>query len=236
MREVISTPYENMRFFKAHNASLFECVTGDGEVYVGMSDRPWVYMNCKESDPEACHRLLMLVPEEYVNFALVEDWMVYIITRAYARTREIVCTRLYLPEGVTLPSGEIQVNAFQVSALMVEDAVEIQNSHAYNEYTDLEYVTRQIENGYGAGVRLDGKLVAWAITHDDGAIGFLFVHPEHRGKGYGEAVTAWIAERLRKDGYSVYVHIEADNFKSMNLAKKVGFVVDRNVRWFTLER
>lgn len=230
MREVISTPYDNMRFFKAHNVSLFERVTGDGELYVGMSDRPWVYMNCKESDPEALHRLLMLLPEEYVNFALVEDWMVDRVARDFARTREMVCTRLYLPEAVTLPSGEIQV-----SALMVEDAVEIQNSHAYNEYTDLEYVTKQIENGYGACVRVDGKLVAWAITHDDGAIGFLFVQPDYRGKGYGEAVTAWIAERLRKDGFAVYVHIEADNFKSMNLAKKVGFVEDRNVRWFTLE-
>ena len=161
---------------------------------------------------------------------LFRSWMVDLITRDFVRTREMVCTRFYLPEGVTLPSGEAQVDA-----LMVEDAVEIQNSHAYNEYTDLEYVTRQIENGYGACVRLDGKLVAWAITHDDGAIGFLFVQPEHRGKGYGEAVTAWIAERVRKDGFAVYVHIESDNFKSMKLAKKVGFVEDRNVRWFTLE-
>jgi 8-oxo-dGTP diphosphatase len=115
----------------------------------------------------------------------------------------------------------------------VEDALEIQNAHAYNEYTDLDYVKKQIENGYGAGVRVNGNLEAWAITHDDGAIGFLFVKPEYRSKGYGEAVTAWIAERLRKHGYAVYVHIEAENFKSMNLAKKLGFVEDRNVRWFT---
>lgn len=230
MRKVISTPYDNMRFFKMHHMPLFECDTEDGEVFVGKSDRPWVYMNCNESNPEACLRLLMLIPKEFVNFALVEDWMVESVTRDFVRTREMVCTRFYLPDGVTLPHGEAQV-----SALMVEDAMEIQNSHAYNEYTDLEYVTAQIENGYGACVRVDGKLVAWAITHDDGAIGFLFVQPEHRGKGYGEAVTAWIAERLRKDGYAVYVHIESDNFKSMNLAKKVGFVEDRNVRWFTLE-
>jgi 8-oxo-dGTP diphosphatase len=229
MREKISTPYDNMRFFKAHHAPLFECVTENGEVFVGNSDRPWVYINCEDENPETLRQLLIQLPEEYVNFALVEDWMVDTITRDFARTREMVCTRFYLPDGVTLPSSEIQV-----SALMVEDALEIQNSHAYNEYTDLEYVTAQIENGYGACVRLDGKLVSWAITHDDGAIGFLFVQPEHRGKGYGEAVTAWIAERLRKDGFAVYVHIESDNFKSMNLAKKVGFVEDRNVRWFTL--
>ena len=230
MRDMISTPYDNMRFFKAHHAPLFERVSENGEVFVGESDRPWVYINCEDTNSEALHQLLKILPKSYVNFALVEDWMVDRIALNFVRTKEIVCTRFYLPDGVTLPHGDVQV-----STLMVEDAVEIQNSHAYNEYTDLEYVTKQIENGYGACVRLDGKLVAWANTHDDGAIGFLFVKPEHRGKGYGEAVTAWIAERLRKDGFAVYVHIEADNFKSMNLAKKIGFVADRNVRWFTLE-
>ncbi len=230
MSDVISTPYENMRFFKAHHAPLFEKSTENGEVFVGESDRPWVYINCDDANTDALHHLLTLLPENYVNFALVEDWMVDSVTRDFVRTKEMVCTRFYLPDGVTLPCGEAQV-----SALIVEDALEIQNTHAYNEYTDLEYVMRQIENGYGACIRVDGKLVAWAITHDDGAIGFLFVQPEYRGKGYGEAVTAWIAERLRKDGFSVYVHIEADNSKSMNLAKKLGFVADRNVRWFTLE-
>ena len=113
-------------------------------------------------------RLIEDLPMQYINFALVEDWMVDIVTRDYVRTREMVCKRLYLPENVQLP----KVNA-EVCMLDVADALEIQNAHAYNEYTDIEYVKKQIKNGYGAGVRLDGKLVAWAITHDDGAIGFL---------------------------------------------------------------
>ncbi len=230
MSKVVSTPYDNMRFFKAHHTPLFESLTKEGEVFVGKSDRPWVYINCNEAKTESLSALVKLLSEDYVNFALVEDWMVDTITRDFVRTREMVCTRFYLPNGVMLPHREAIV-----SVLTVDDAIEIQNSHAYNEYTDLEYVTEQIKNGYGACVRLEGKLVAWAITHDDGAIGFLFVKPEHRGKGYGEAVTKRIAEGLRKDGFAVYVHIEADNIKSMNLAKKLGFVEDRSVRWFTLE-
>jgi hypothetical protein len=46
MTDMISTPYDNMRFFKAHHTPLFEKVTEDGELYVGVSDRPWVYMKC----------------------------------------------------------------------------------------------------------------------------------------------------------------------------------------------
>lgn len=63
----------------------------------------------------------------------------------------------------------------------------------------------------------------------------MFVKPEYRNKGYAESVTAFIVERLRRDGFAVYVHIEAENTNSMNLAKKIGFLEDRNVRWFTLE-
>jgi hypothetical protein len=97
MREKISTPYDNMRFFKAHHAPLFECVTENGEVFVGNSDRPWVYINCEDENPETLRQLLIQLPEEYVNFVLVEDWMVDTITRDFARTREMVCTRFYLP-------------------------------------------------------------------------------------------------------------------------------------------
>lgn len=223
-----STPYDNMRFFKAHHAALFEKTTEDGEVYVGESDRPWVYLNC--SSIAGLQKLVDALPVIYVNFALVEDWMVEWITRDYKRTREMICKRLYLPDNVKLPPLDVDV-----CKLEIEDALEIQKDHAYNDYTDIKYVKNQIKNGYGAGVKVGGKLVAWAITHDDGAIGFLFVQPEYRNKGYGEAVTVWIADRLRKDGYAVYVHIESDNYKSMTLAKKMGFEEDRNVRWFTLE-
>lgn len=228
MNHKLSTPYDNMIFFKAHHKPLHESITEDGEVFVGKSDRPWVYM--RSNDEKALQRLVRVLPKEYVNFALVEDWMVDILARNYKRTREMVCTRFYLPDDVILPHGDAEV-----TMLLVEDAEEIQNSHAYNEYTDLDYVRSQIENGYGAGVRITGKLVAWAITHDDGAIGFMYVKPEYRNKGYAESVTAFIAERLRRDGFAVYVHIEGDNVKSMNLAKKLGFVEDRKVRWFTLE-
>lgn len=228
MNRKTSTPYDNMIFFKAHHTPLYESIAEDGEVFVGKSDRPWVYI--RSNDEKALQRLVRVLPKEYVNFALVEEWMVDIIARDYKRTREMECTRFYLPDEVKLPQGDVEV-----TTLLVEDAEEIQNSHAYNEYTDLDYVHRQIENGYGAGIRVSEKLVAWAITHDDGAIGFMYVKPEYRNKGYAEAVTAYIVERLRLDGYAVYVHIEADNTKSMSLAKKLGFVEDRNVRWFTLE-
>ena len=163
MTDMISTPYDNMRFFKAHHTPIFEKITEDGEIYVGVSDRPWVYMKC--TSDTGLRRLIEDLPVQFVNFALVEDWMVDIVARDYVRTREMVCKRLYLPENVLLPEVNAEVCMLDVT----------------------------------------------------------------------EALTAWIADRLRKDGYAVYVHIEVDNIKSMTLAKKMGFVEDRNVRWFTLE-
>lgn len=224
-----SSPSENMRYFINHHSALFDETLDENRVYVGKSDRPWAYFQV--SDVEGLTKLLGILPKEYFNYALIEDWMVDTIDPENARVREMVCKRLYLPQNIKL---DFTPNL--VTSLSEDDALEIQNTHAYGEYTDIDYVREQIRNGHHGCIRVDGKLVAWAITHDDGAIGFLYVLPEYRGRNYGYEITAFIASRLRSEGLPVYVHIEADNEHSIELSKKLGFVEDRNIRWFTIER
>jgi len=47
----------------------------------------------------------------------------------------------------------------------------------------------RITNGESSCIQESDKLIAWAITQDDGDIGFLHVLPEHRKMGYGRIVT-----------------------------------------------
>lgn len=77
--------------------------------------------------------------------------------------------------------------------------------------------------------------MAWAITHDDGAIGFLHVLEEYRGKGYGTNVTAAMINKLLELDELPFVHIEEDNIKSMDLALKAGFSKDRRIHWVKLK-
>lgn len=223
------SPLQNMNYFINHHSPIFDATIGESRVFVGKSDRPWVYFDVDNND--GLIQLLNILPNEYYNYALVEDWMVNIIDPDNIRVREMICKRLYLPESVNL-----EYTKDLVTTLNVSDAYEIQNTHAYGEYTDIDYVTDQITQGYNGCIRIDGKLVAWAITHDDGAIGFLYVMPEYRGKNFGYEITTFIANKLKNDNLPVYVHIEADNEHSIALSKKIGFIEDRNVRWFTIER
>jgi RimJ/RimL family protein N-acetyltransferase len=39
---------------------------------------------------------------------------------------------------------------------------------------------------------------------------------------------------MRLDDLPIYVHIEKENIASVRLAQKMGFIIDRTVRWFSL--
>ncbi|MDW7662294.1 MAG: GNAT family N-acetyltransferase [Bacillota bacterium] len=120
--------------------------------------------------------------------------MLPIIDPDHVRFRELVCERFYLPETAPLP--EIKAEVFP---LEIEDASIIQSSHSYGEYTDLEYVTSRIKNGHHAGLKVNGELVAWAITHDDdGALGFLYVKPEYRGSGLRNDITTFMSLSIHR--------------------------------------
>lgn len=218
---------DNMIYFIKQHPPVFEKSIQSSKLIVGISDRPWIYIDA--SDVVSLRALIQSTPNTYNNFALIEDWMLPIIDPDHVRFRELVCERFYLPETVPLP--EIKSEVFP---LEIEDASIIQSSHAYGEYTDLEYVTSRIKNGHHAGLKVNGELVAWAITHDDGALGFLYVKPEYRGSGLGKDITTYIINALRTENLPVYVHIEKDNYASMALVTKMGFIHDRTVRWFTM--
>lgn len=122
----------------------------------------------------------------------------------------------------------------EIRNLKIEDATYIYNNYDYQEFTSIEYISERIENGIGLGIYKDNKLVAWIITHDDGAIGFLNVLKEYRRKGYGMELTVAMIKKLRELGEVPFVHIEMDNKKSMNLALQIGFTKDRIVNWFEI--
>lgn len=218
---------DNMIYFMSQHPAVYDLTLDDSRLYIGMSDRPWIYLD--SSDPGTLRELIKSIPNTYNNYAVIEDWMLPIIDPDHLRFRELVCERFYLPETIPLPEIKSDVHP-----LDIEDAAIIQATHAYGEYTDLNYVTSRIKNGHHAGLKVNGELVAWAITHDDGAIGFLYVKPEFRGSGLGKDLSAFIIKNLRSENLPVYVHIEKDNKASMTLVTNMGFVHDRTVRWFTM--
>ena len=84
---------------------------------------------------------------------------------------------------------------------------------------------------------VDGEPVCWAGTHLGGSMGMIYTPPEHRRKGYAEALTALqIDHMLARDGIAV-ANVVLGNRASERLlatfgAKKApGTVVWRVLRW-----
>lgn len=203
-------------------------VIGESALVKGTSDKSWVFVS-SESSQELQELVKSLSPTD-VNFAVIEDWMIPIIAANRKRLWTLTTLRLVLPPEIAL-----MVHSVSTQRLGTKWAQYIYDNYSYKQYTDIDYITDRLARGPSAGVFEGDRLVAWALTHDDGAIGFLQALEEYRGKGYALAVTNAVITQVRAMGNVPFVHIEETNVKSLALAKKTGFVVDRRVHWFELE-
>jgi ribosomal protein S18 acetylase RimI-like enzyme len=88
----------------------------------------------------------------------------------------------------------------------------------------------QVGQGVFYGVFVSDQLVAAAGTHlvsatyGVGAVGNVFVHPDHRERGYGTAVTsAVVGELLRCGIRDVILNVSQDNAAAIHVYEKLGF-------------
>lgn len=203
----------------------------DAAAFIGSSDERWVYLAVTDEDGLEGLLRRLLAEEALTAFATLEHWMVPEVRARGDVESELTCIRYILPRGKTdaeVPVGE------PVRTLKPEDAPTICEHSEYGEYISREYIEAAISEGFSAGVEERGKLVAWATTHDDLAIGNLHVLPSHRRRGLGGLLVTVLAGKLREAGYLPVMNIEADNTASRGLATRLGFEPDRSVTWIKL--
>lgn len=197
-------------------------------VIKGVSDRPWVYITCKSE--KELKLIKSRLNSNDKNFAVIESWMIPILTSGKKIKWILSVYRLFLPDETILP-----VSSSTMSPLKEKDACFIYESSDYKDFLSLEYVNERIKNGISSCIRNDNTPIAWGMTQDDGAIGFLHVLPEYRRKGYGKEIVLDLIQKVRKKGKIPFVHIEENNQKSMNLINSLGFKKDKMVNWFEIE-
>ncbi|GIF46563.1 FR47-like protein [Asanoa ferruginea] len=90
---------------------------------------------------------------------------------------------------------------------------------------------RMLETGQYVGVRRDGRVVAvagvhvWSPAYRVSAIGNVTVHPEHRGQGLAQRVTAALCHRLRETTDVVTLNVKADNAAAIAAYERIGFTI-----------
>lgn len=88
--------------------------------------------------------------------------------------------------------------------------------------------------GYTASIRKDGKLVAWVLTHDDGAIGCLCVLDGHRNQGLGTNLCANLISKIRNEGKEPFLYLGEGSNESEKFFLNLGFKKTIPANWLYL--
>ena len=94
----------------------------------------------------------------------------------------------------------------------------------------LAFSPEQIARGVFYGVLVGGRVVSVAGTHlvsptyGVAGMGNIFTHPDHRGRGYGTAVTSAVAGELVRRGIDdVVLNVAQDNAPAIRIYERLGF-------------
>lgn len=201
---------------------------GSTLLVLGRSDYLWAYVS--SSDEGELRLLLDHFRWETGYFASLEEWMLPVLSGYGAIEWQLKTYRYLLPEEVPVSPPEREVRDLEPAL-----APFIFTHSDYQQYTSEEYIVDRIEKGISAVIMEKGQPVAWGLTHDDGALGFLHVMPEYRGRGYGMDISRALIMKKRKLSKPVFLNIEPENHPSRQLVSRLGFIQDRKISWIKLE-
>jgi len=207
------------------NNPITDCwVVGDAVLFCGISDHEWVYVSAT-SEAQLTALLSHRSPAARY-FAAIEAWMEPIILGDRPAKWRLLTRRFVLPTSV--PATPVHPDA---SPLRPDDAVRVHRRSEYRDLAPASYIRDRIERGPSVGIRRGGELVAWGLTHDDGALGMIHVLPDARRQGLGAAILASLAHLALAAGSIPFSHIEETNPASIGMHRRVGFVADRQISW-----
>lgn len=213
--------------FLEHNLITEVIEINDSYLIKGTSDVEWTYIVCSN---ESDLRALLGKSASNTYFASVEDWMIPIITEKRNAEWVLSTMRYYLPDDVDVPE-----NKKEVVPLTTDHIGFIISQSNYKQFLTPAYVEERISKSISAAIMKKDKLVAWGLTHDDGALGSLHVMDEYRKKGFGKEILLSLIHQNRKLGKISFVQIEEKNTKATNLIEQLGFIKDRRVSWVKLD-
>jgi len=195
---------------------------------VGYTDQLWVH--CVGRDKNDMAALLKEYRGLSDYYYSVEEWMLPLILDTGEEAWRMETMRYMLDNDIKLPTP-----ANKIVPLSPDDTDYIFEHTNYRDFTDKGYIRDRLERDISAAIMDKGKPVAWGLTHDDGALGFLHVLPGYRGKGYGRDIVLARIAMKREKGQPVYCNIVSGNTPAIKLMESLGFKADRKIYWLKLK-
>lgn len=218
----------NLLYFLESNSFINAHQVGNSILARAESDHVWIYLSIEKE--EDFYELLKFVTPEDRYFATLDEWMLPHIAPKRKIDWDLRTFQYYLPDDIKLP-----IPCAEFRELQISDAQFVYDHSDYKDFLSVDYIQDRIEKGISSGMIIDDTLVAWAITQDDGAIGFLHVTDEHRRNGYAYQIMLDMIQKVRSAGKIPLTYIEESNKRSIKLMEKLGFVEDKTMIWLKLK-
>jgi len=109
-----------------------------------------------------------------------------------------------------------------VRPLTIDDAELVNKFWEIGGGDSLDYVKERIEKGVHVGCDDAEGLVSWALTHEDGSMGFLHTMERGRRKGYARSVGIEHIKKILAAGQTPFAYILLGNDVSLNFSKTLG--------------
>lgn len=160
----------------------------------------------------------------------VENWMIPLILKHGVKDWIMTTNRFVLDKNthVDLANKETVTVDESYAPIIFENS-------DYKDYISIEYINDRLSKDISAGIITNSKLVAWGFTHDDGALGFVYVLKEYREKGYGLDILLSLIQNRKENNKPIFGNILPDNIASTNLVLKLGFKLDCEASWIKLK-
>lgn len=213
--------FENQPLLRAYRR-------GKCALILGQSDHLWMH-SIGDAGPDMA-TLLCGHYRETPYFYSIEDSLVPLV-KACAEIEWIFPTLRYdreTPENVPAPD---------ISLLPVDPEwiPELYAQSDYKDYTSEAYIRDRLLRDISVCIKDNGKLAAWAFTHDDGSLGFLHVRLEYRRRGYGSQILRALIRMRAIEGKAIFCNIVPENGASIRMVEKLGFRQDRQISWLKLK-
>lgn len=140
--------------------------------------------------------------------------------RFYRPEKAVTMRRMYL-EGPVASAGE-------AVPLSVSDCPEIEDLLKQGEW--VLFLPQALASGHYYGVRENGRLIAVAGTHlassryNIAALGTVFTHPDHRGKGLAGTCSSHVLASIGRAGIRrVVLNVEDQKVTARRIYERLGF-------------
>ncbi len=159
----------------------------------------------------------------------------------FSRTHEIEFFGQHDKMSLRDRGAPMKIGCSRVTRLTVSDADDARRLYRAS-YPDNWFEARMLETGQYFGIRQEGELVSIAGVHvcsetyRVAALGNITTHPQHRGRGYGSAVTARVCRSLFDTTDHIGLNVKSDNEAAISCYKKLGFETVSRYNEFMIER